>query len=300
MMYVIFLIIFDLIVCVNSNFIIYGTGFGELRIKRVKTKETLKTIKIQVDEIKGGLAIDFRNDLIFFAEGPNIYKIYLVDELGKRKISQKGELFLAKNVDHFEVLLFGGDHSIEGLFFDESSSKLFTTWNDKMHSGLYTVDTETGQIKNVFEADDCIPLRNPVIYKHFVYFTCPFYAYKRGLYKSDIGKYMRVGIKTGKEVNVTSFDIDRNTKRLFFSQRSTIRMFDTHPAKGIVVADSAVSNGVRAIAVYGKYVIWTSIKIRKIFIGELDEDMYFIPMRNIVAIDGSDKDPIHAHHVILF
>lgn len=77
-------------------------------------------------------------------------------------------------------------------------------------------------------------------------------------------------------------------------------MFDTHPAKGIVVADSAVSNGVRAIAVYGKYVIWTSIKIRKIFIGELDEDMYFIPMRNIVAIDGSDKDPIHAHHVILF
>ena len=44
----------------------------------------------------GGLAIDFRNDLIFFADGTNIFKINLVDDLGKRKISGKGELFLAK------------------------------------------------------------------------------------------------------------------------------------------------------------------------------------------------------------
>lgn len=71
-----------------------------------------------------------------------------------------------------------------------------------------------------------------------------------------------------------------------------------HP--GIVVADSAVTSDVKAIAVYGKYVIWSSLKVRKIFIGELDEDMYFIPMRNIQAIDGTDKDPVHTHHVVLF
>jgi len=296
----IFLLWVHFVCGISANFIIYGTGTGEIRIKRVKTKETIKSIKVQVDEIKGGLAIDFRNDLIFFAEGTNIYRIHLVDGLGKRKVSGKGELFLAKNVDHFETLLFGGEHVIEGLFFDEASNKLFTTWNDKLHSSLFSVDTETGGIKNIFEADDCIPLRNPVIYKHFVYFTCPFYAYKRGLYKSNISKYMRTGIKTGKEVNVTSFDIDRNTKRLFYSQRATIRMFDTNPQKGIVVADSAVTSGVKAIAVYGKYVIWSSLKVKKIFIGELDEDMYFIPMRNIQAIDGTDKDPVHTHHVVLF
>ena len=63
----------------------------------------------------------------------------------------KIEVEYFQNVDHFETLLFGGEHIIEGLFFDETTNKLYTTWNDKLHSGVYSVDTETGQIKNVFE-----------------------------------------------------------------------------------------------------------------------------------------------------
>ena len=49
----IFLVLLHLVGGISGNFIIYGTGTGEIRIKRVKTKETIKSIKIQVDEIKG-------------------------------------------------------------------------------------------------------------------------------------------------------------------------------------------------------------------------------------------------------
>lgn len=286
--------------CVDLNFIIFGNGNGELRIKKVKTKETVKIIKVQVAEIRGGIAIDFRNDAIFYSDGNDIYKIFLVNEKGTRRVSGTGELLLNSNIDHFEILLFGGDHKIEGLFFDNGASLLYTTWNDKMHSGLFTIDTESGHVRRVFDADDCIPLRNPIIYSSLVYFTCPFYAYKRGLYKSKLSKYGRVGIRTGKDVNVSSFDVDRNTKRLYYSERSTIRVFDANPVKGIIVADSAATSAVKAIAVYGKYVIWSSEKQKRIFIGQLDEDMSFIPMKNVQVIDGSDTDPVEAHHIILF
>lgn len=286
--------------CVDLNFIIFGNGNGELRIKKVKTKETVKIIKVQVAEIRGGIAIDFRNDAIFYSDGNDIYKIFLVNEKGTRRVSGTGELLLNSNVDYFEILLFGGDHKIEGLFFDNGASLLYTTWNDKMHSGLFTIDTESGHVQRVFDADDCIPLRNPIIYSSLVYFTCPFYAYKRGLYKSQLSKYGRVGIRTGKDVNVSSFDVDRNTKRLYYSERSTIRVFDANPVKGIIVADSAATSAVKAIAVYGKYVIWSAEKQKRIFIGQLDEDMSFIPMKNVQVIDGTDTDPVEAHHIILF
>lgn len=295
-----FLILAGFVTAASSNFVIYGTGYGELRIKRFKTGETVKTIKTQVEEIRGGLAIDFRNDIIFFADGNNIYKIYLVTDLGRRWISGKGELFLNPNVDHFETQLFGGDHYIEGLFFDDANNKLYFSWNDKLNSGLYIIDAENGTVHTVFNADDCIPLRNPVIFKKYVYFTCPFYGYKRSLYKSHMYRYQRENVKTGKDVNITSFTVDRDTKRAFYAQRSTIRMFDPHPYRGIVLADSEVTNGVRAIAVYGSFVLWSSLKLKRVFIGILEKDMYFIPRRNIQVIDGSDDDPVIAHHIDLF
>lgn len=290
----------DLFTVSRSNFVIYSTGKGELRIKRVKTSETVKVIKTEIDEIKGGLAIDFRNDIIFYADGNNIYKIYLVSDVGKRSKTGRGELFLNPSVDHFETQLFGGEHYIEGLHFDDGSGQLFFSWNDKLNSGLYTIDPDNGTVRNVFNAEDCIPLRSPVVFRNNVYFTCPFYGYKRSLYKSALKKYSRENVKTGKDVNVTAFTVDRDTKRAFYAQRSTIRMFDPHPYKGIIIADSEVTNGVRALAVYGQYVLWSSIKLKKIFIGKLDKDMYFIPKRNVQVIDGSDDDPIKAHHIALF
>ena len=180
--------------------------------------------------------------------------------------------------------------------------KLYFTWNDRLSSGLYTIEAENGTVRNVFNADDCIPLRNPFVYKKFVYFTCPFYGdRKRSLYKSVLpGKYQRISVKTGKDVNITSFTVDRDTKRAFYGQRSTIKMFDPHPYKGIILADSSVTNDVKALAVYGNYVLWTSLKLQRLFIGYLDTHMYFISKRNIKVIDGSDTDPVRAHHIALF
>ena len=50
-----FLVLLHLACGISGNFIIYGTGTAEIRIKRVKTKETIKSIKIQVDEVKGNV-----------------------------------------------------------------------------------------------------------------------------------------------------------------------------------------------------------------------------------------------------
>merc|ERR1711962_1227688 len=75
-----------------KRLVVYSNGKSEIIVKDLDSRSTLKLFTIQIEQPTGGLQVDYKNDLIFFAHKDHVYRIHLVDDDGERKISGDGEL----------------------------------------------------------------------------------------------------------------------------------------------------------------------------------------------------------------
>ena len=135
----------------DNLLVLYGNDNSQIIIKDVNTRETRKIFTIQIKEPTGGIAIYYENDLIFFVEGTTIYRIHLVDENGKRKISGKGELFANKNADHFEMVFYMYSFRFNSLVFDDSTKMMYVMYyldHSAYIMGFIKIDPETGYAFN--------------------------------------------------------------------------------------------------------------------------------------------------------
>ena len=52
------------------------------------------------------------------------------------------------------------------------------------------------------------------------------------------------------------------------------------------MADSEVTKKINAIAVYGNIVVWSSSAWNRLYIGELNKKLNFMPRRSVYVLDG--------------
>ena len=106
-------------------------------------------------------------------------------------------------------------------------------------------------------------------------------------------------------LNVSTFSIDEKTNRLFFAQGSSIRVIDHNLSKNITlksfvrvaIADSRLTKAVRAIAVHGKLVVWSSSELKGLFVGVLDKRGTYISSKNVLVMDGMEN--VNPRHVVI-
>merc|ERR1719354_1052522 len=95
-------------------------------------------------------------------------------------------------------------------------------------------------------------------------------------------------------LNVSTFSIDEATNRLFFAQGSSIRVINHDLSKNVTlkrfvrvaIADSRITKAVRALAVHGNLVIWSSSELDGLFVGVLSKGGSFISSKNVLVMDG--------------
>ena len=344
--------------------VVYDTGNGEIRVSNVS--QTIKTFKIQIKEVVGGLAVDFANDIMYFADDTQIYQIYLIDKLGRRKVSGKGKLFTDPDNEHFETILYSpgvsqqsdGSYQIKGLFFKKDTKVLYTLrTNNGSRRGPYSPyrpyryhpnyrydDGSESYVNEVSSNGTLINGMNSVYIRSQSPFLLPtdliinkdgIYAKGAALSGGEPDKSYRWIYRMHREygnyydwtnsryydsylssprslvnmssLNVSAFTIDERTNRLFFAQRSSIRVIDGSLSKNVtlaplvkvVIADSRVTKAIRAVAVHGKLVIWSSSELKGIFVGVLNNRGTYISSKRVRIMNGTAVDDVKPRHIVI-
>ena len=95
--------------------------------------------------------------------------------------------------------------------------------------------------------------------------------------------------------STSQFTVDNFTNMLFYTQQENlIRMLDgnltsipiSSMKRPYVMADSEVTKKINAIAVYGNIVVWSSSAWNRLYIGELNKMLNFMPRRSVHVLDG--------------
>lgn len=292
-------------VCCRFSYILYDTGKSELRVKNVNRQisNVVNTFNIQTETASGGLAIDSARDQFFFAEGRNIYKIYLVDNNGKRRISANGELFWKKGAQHFEVRLFVARRKIEGIYYDKNSTKLFAAAD----TDLIELNSTTGKVLNSIYVGYNRYVRNPFMhrgnmYVYLHYGRQRYYGYTWGIYDDKKREYRNNALVYGNGEHISGFTVDEKTGRLYLNMRSTIRVIDVNNSTAlerenprIVLGDSQFTRGLQSIAIHEQYIFWGSSKLNKLYRGKLQNGV-FIRKNDVVVVDEN----VTSHHLCVF
>ena len=131
--------------CTADLFVIYGDASALGNVIKVISSagELQKTFKVNTRSIQG-IAIHYKQDLIFVVDRSKIVKIHLLDDDGIRKISGTGELFVDPKVSHFESVLI----SLSSIGITVRSSGTTCLMVDSTNNKLYI-----GGEKYVFEMD---------------------------------------------------------------------------------------------------------------------------------------------------
>ena len=290
--------------CPDNHLVLYGNNNSQIIIKDVNTRETRKIFTIQIKEPTGGIAIYYENDLIFFAEGTTIYRIHLVDEDGKRKLSGKGELFANKNADHFEMVFYMYSFRFNSLVFDDSTKMMYVMYyldHSDYIMGFTKIDPETGNTSPTTYtrtyAPSCCTLSNGMLYNSFR--SAIYNITMRALFDNKAWQQL-IKLKS-----TSQFTVDNLTYRLFYTQQENlIRVFDgnltsipiSSMKRPYVMADSEVTKKINAIAVYGKIVVWSSSAWNRLYIGELNKKLNFMPSRSVYVLD----EDANFNNIIIF
>ena len=278
----------------DNLLVLYGNDHSQIIIKDVNTRETKKIFTIQIKEPTGGIAIYYENDLIFFVEGTTIYRIHLVDEDGKRKLSGRGELFANKNADHFEMVFDMYSVRFNSLVFDDSTKMMYAMYylgHSAYVMGFIKIDPETGYT-----------LTTKMINAHVSSSFTLCHGMLYNLYRDTIYNITTRALDDVKAwqqlINLKStsqFTVDNFTNMLFYTQQENlIRMLDgnltsipiSSMKRPYVMADSEVTKKINAIAVYGNIVVWSSSAWNRLYIGELNKMLNFMPRRSVHVLDG--------------
>ena len=297
--------------CTADLFVIYGDASALGNVIKVISSagELQKTFKVNTRSIQG-IAIHYKQDLIFVVDRSKIVKIHLLDDDGIRKISGTGELFVDPKVSHFESVLI----SLSSIGITVRSSGTTCLMVDSTNNKLYI-----GGEKYVFEMDfDGSNVRKAIMapeaetfayMNHLTLVESKLYVGVSDMQNKENGVYQAV-IDPRAMVNLTNASLileesniyaiaGENTSRSFYYINNNYQIHLMPPVQKkvivkeisplqkprIVLSNFGVTNNPRALAVIGRNMFWSSDRYRKLYRGKLNGNMNFLPLQNISVVE---------------
>lgn len=296
----------------ESLLLLYSNSYYKIIVRDLHTSHKIKTFTIRIAD-PTFIAMDYDSDAIYFTSDTTLYKLYLVDESGNRKISRNGELFVDTLVDHMEVAIYTATTSfgkIKGFIFDESTKMfyLFYPLYENMRDYFVKLDYRTG--KEIGKGKIPFTGSGYVLHKSMLYATIrqrgDNYVLNISIDALEKDNYNWGWQWVGNKRDMSIFTIDEITSRLYYIEnKNSIRLLNGNitnsPISSIedryVISDSEVTKNTRGLTVYGKVVVWSSYSWGKLYGGLLNQGMNFISKKNVHVLD---KKSSSFKNVIIF
>ena len=311
MLFLTFFVFGSIFVCSSADtFIVYGED-SNITVLSSAGKE-IKKFVIFSNPIKG-IAIHYDEDLIFAVDGEKIIKVHLLDDEGNRKVSGKGELFLDQKASHFESVLNVGlsDKGIQprpktvlSLTVDTNTHKLYI--GGSMY--VYEMNYSGKDVRKVIGTN--FPSSRPFFYfNNFLFhqnkaFVAVYLSskkeFKNGIYETAINitgmkNLTNASLILGKE-DIYSMASDITSKSIFIVDQNQYQISAMQPEENedlaplkeqrILLSNYGVTRGPKALAVNGQTVAWCSPTGSILFVGKMNKNKNFLPLKDIVVISS--------------
>ena len=291
-----------------DTFIVYGEDSNITVLS--STGKEIKKFVIFSNPIKG-IAIHYDEDLIFAVDGEKIIKVHLLDDEGNRKVSGKGELFLDQKASHFEsVLVVLRNEGIQPRpFTDESVSLTVDTNTHKLYIGgrmyVYEMNYSGKNVRKVigtnFPSSSSSFYFNNFLFHQNKAFVEVYSSSERefnGIYETAINI---IGMKnlTNASLILGNDDIysvasGNTSKSIFIVDQNQYQISAMQPEENedlaplkeqrILLSNYGVTRGPKALAVNGQTVAWCSPTGSILFVGKMNKNKNFLPLKDIVVI----------------
>ena len=230
-----------------------------------------------ISESPSSLMVDHVAEKLYIGGEDFLYEMHL-NGSNVRKAFKAPEFFIGRNVHFKYPTLHNGE-----FYFGVSSTYYMTSYNGLYQGTLETRGTVNLTLQNMFLREDGIASiavdesKDKLFYVNRYMNQIRFIELDQS--KSDIPTSAKPTAPTKPTSSLSSPTIGP----LITTSSRPIATWPTKKHK-TVLSNYRLTNDLRALAVHGRHMFWSSGEDRKLYFGELNEDMNFLPLDDITTL----------------
>lgn len=299
----------------SNLLVLYSNGGYNIIVKDLATGDIVKKFTV-VEKNPKSVVMDYDRDELFYTDGKTVYQIYLVDQLGVRKASGKGELFTNPVADHIEMAFYKlpSLRTAKQLVYDKGDGFLYLICPYYKNLGDYYLKIDSKDAKVVSSGRIQFTASQYLLHDSMLYAssnhedtksTCS-HITSITMARLNTERSWKWLEKTGCWSMDALFSLDPLTHRIFYVQnKHTIRVLDGDVRSNqiasmkdcYVISDSEVANEINAMTAYGNVVVWNSKCLKKLYVGFVNRNTSFMSKQTVRVMDTDHED---FNNIIIF